>query len=344
MSSVSLNYLRFPQQVPLLPSIVNQSVGFFPFELSVFDALGNGYSLIYKVPFGGGSIVQVTSDTTNFNVAGNPVVSPDFSKVAYLKGTDSPATSSRLHVCDADGSNDLNLVASNSCFTPNWSPDGTKILFKRSGSIYTIQPDGTNLTTVTTRTNVVGGWFNRDGTKVAYYVDPANPTANEVWVVNADGTSDTKIVANAGTGGVIEIAWEAGADVLVYGKNGDLYKINYDGTGNTQISTGINSTMSFRSMGPSDTDLFVTDATGALWTLNRAPLAATGVSAVSPTVNPDKATQRGVPMVADGRVYTIVLASGTQNLISILPDGSDRRTEYIVVDPTVERIFLRNVP
>ncbi len=88
------------------------------------------------------------------------------------------------------------------CFNFRWSPDGTKILFASpGGKLWTIAPDGTNLTQVFKdpggRYAITPTW-SPDGSMIMFALDPtSNPFAhpvNGLYVILADGRDLTQVI------------------------------------------------------------------------------------------------------------------------------------------------------
>lgn len=71
-----------------------------------------------------------------------------------------------------------------------WSPDGTKIAFRRSGVLYVVNADGTGLANVTTASAEESGW-SPDGAKLLFV--GATTGDNEIYVTNANGTGVTNL-------------------------------------------------------------------------------------------------------------------------------------------------------
>jgi hypothetical protein len=81
---------------------------------------------------------------------------------------------------------------------PDWAPDGSKIVFSEWGSntVRTINPDGT------TETSITGGYepaWSPDGRQIAFARpnEPLSYAVNEIWVMESDGTNQTRLVQDS---------------------------------------------------------------------------------------------------------------------------------------------------
>ena len=113
-----------------------------------------------------------------------------------------------LWVVNVDGTDahQLDLGDVRPWWTARWSPDGSTIVFTEerlqpTGAIWTVNPDGTNLTKVFEDPE---GRFARapvwspDGSRIMFYLHPISDNfqhdANEIYVINADGSGPTLLI------------------------------------------------------------------------------------------------------------------------------------------------------
>ena len=137
---------------------------------------------------------------------GNPVWSPDGTKIAFVSNTDYLFS---LYVMNADGSN-AQLVTNKvlDVGEPAWSPDGRKIAFsagvrgsigmsKPSVDIYVINVDGSGLAKLTRDSGVNGSpTWSPDGKQIAFSSNRDVDGKAKIWVMDADG-SDQRILPNS---------------------------------------------------------------------------------------------------------------------------------------------------
>jgi Tol biopolymer transport system component len=157
-----------------------------------------------------------------------------------------------LYVINADGNGQARLTFPASIIGYQWSPDASKIAFARSpgpggtADIYMMNADGsgeTNLTQTPTSWETRPLW-SPDGSKIAFQSLAFNGT-EEIDVMNADGSGRLKLTSTA-TGSETVSSWSPdGSRILflvaiedVNGdiENVDIYVMNSDGTGRTQLT------------------------------------------------------------------------------------------------------------
>jgi hypothetical protein len=178
--------------------------------------------------------------------------SPDASKIVDASDhCEDDTCTGHLRRVSLDGSDNTDIhtdpVAS-PLRTPAWSPDGSKIAVTNgAGTLYTISPDGTGLTTVVSCPGCVydPNW-SPDGSKIAFW---RAAFRWEIWVMNADGTGQSRLTTGAfdtdptwspdGT----KIAFESDRDAPASCRGNaqescpaDIFVMNADGTGLTNIT------------------------------------------------------------------------------------------------------------
>lgn len=133
-----------------------------------------------------GSGLTVVTPTLERDVD-DPEWSPDGTRLTFSDSTD-------IYVVNVDGSGLVDLTADRAepgqADHPSWSPDGSKIAYRYLNSIKTIAPDGSGQATVVGNLGQV--WelsWSPDGTKIAFANDVGGPLQEELFLVNADGTS-----------------------------------------------------------------------------------------------------------------------------------------------------------
>jgi WD40 repeat protein len=82
-----------------------------------------------------------------------PAWSPDGKRIAYVTYDDPPGDAgTHIFVINADGTNRVRLTNDEAFdLDPEWSPDGSRIVFSRSGELFLIEADGTNLASLNSR-------------------------------------------------------------------------------------------------------------------------------------------------------------------------------------------------
>jgi Tol biopolymer transport system component len=212
------------------------------------DALNTNSAVnIWVVNADGSGAAPLTRITLNTGVVGvtptqEPAWSPDSRKVAFLSagaldGSDALNTSQTFNIwaanVDGSGTTPLTRLTSGAFQSyPVWSPDGTKIAFvgqrALDGSdapdptsalnLWVVNADGSSAAPLTRLANQGFAFYpawSPDGTRLAYGSDRAldgsdasNP-ADNVWVINADGTGARALsqLTVAATNFVLPMTW-----------------------------------------------------------------------------------------------------------------------------------------
>ena len=318
--------------------------------------------------------IEVTDKLVNTEDEPNNIrLSPNRQWLLWDANFPGPNSEGQIHVISSTAVGGTPLVVSaddpsgNWFLHPSWHPDSDQILFVRgvSGSfqgdvILTSRTNPTVETTIYSNPDPSGatGWgvfrpqFNRDGTKIAWMrhknAAPADGN-NGLYVADSDGSNLTQIDAMGGgaaSGYLFEgtqFAWGPN-DEIVYVRyvnntatGAQIYMINADGTGMTQLSTdGATSTQKCRlawgAWAPDDSYIVGVSNTsmsfGGSWDMWRWELDGSGGTWIDLGIHgPDGSSNfQNVYFHTDGRVYMIESDTGGR-LISTLPDGTDIRTD-----------------
>jgi Tol biopolymer transport system component len=118
-------------------------------------------------------------------------------------------------------------------FEPAWSPDGSKIAFRRGPDIYLMNPDGTGLVNWSNYGSTTNGGpsWSPDGTQIAF---GSRRVGNwEIYVMNADGTGLTRLTDDPASDFLP--AWSPDGSKIAFmtdrDGNEEIYVMNPDGTG-----------------------------------------------------------------------------------------------------------------
>lgn len=189
--------------------------------------------------------VNITNDPAE---DANPSVSPDGSKILF--SSDREGDIFHIYLVNVDGSG-LAKVTNDPAgdFSPRWSPDGKRIAFSRTGALYVMDSDGSNVRKVTEPEPeatappckagaFLGGW-SPDGERLTFYAASATRSQGQVCTVKIDG-SDLRVVVSEPPGWHVEPAWSPSGEWIVYrsirGENHEIYIVKPDGTSDTNLT------------------------------------------------------------------------------------------------------------
>jgi Tol biopolymer transport system component len=205
-------------------------------SIATASSVGGSWAIYLLDRFGKGRTKLVGRSTFD----GSPAWSPDGTKIAFRSVTSiSGSDYGRIFIINRDGTGLRQLTPTTPTDYgyedgPSWSPDGTRVVYGKSGALMVINADGTGLTSLG-----VAGWepaWSPDGTHVAYEtLAGVAPTA--IFVMDANGANARRVTPD---GGDQWPRWSPDGQHLVFQRpvTGifQLYMIGADGTGETKLS------------------------------------------------------------------------------------------------------------
>lgn len=203
---------------------------------------GGSYQKIYIMNADGSTPEMLREDTDNNLI--NPDISPDGTKIVYVKGLFGNA---QIWVMDADGSNATAIKTDGDNFGSVWSPDGKKIAFEDQDAwdISVMDADGSNeknLTQSSSYSESDPAW-SPDGNKIVYVKETNTFDGSKddnLAIINSDG-SDSKLLTQNDNYTDSNPSWSPDGSKIVFRRydQGTGYNficvINNDGSGLTKL-------------------------------------------------------------------------------------------------------------
>ena len=165
----------------------------------------SGYGL-WRINADGTGLRIVTTEAVGPNVDGPsdnlPQVSPDGRTIAFHRCfAAAPCVLATVNIAGG-GLRQLTDPSLNAGI-PNWSPDGSRIVFQAQGlgTIWAISPDGSGLTQLdtfeTAKSFSVNPSYSPDGSKIIFGHGPSTGS-RDLFTMNPDGTGVTQITRTPG--------------------------------------------------------------------------------------------------------------------------------------------------
>jgi len=188
----------------------------------------------------------VANGANGWVVQGHAEWSPDSSRIVMFAGN---AGGGLLFTTDANGGN-IKLVtttAQASDTDPSWSPDGSRITYAFNGDIWIVAATGGTPTQVSTDSLVdYDPYYSPDGSQIAWLT---NISAN-VWAIRAASPNGANLHDIINDGNInSKPAWSPDGSLVYFHRHSsdnaggffELWMINADGTGLTQLNAGTGS-------------------------------------------------------------------------------------------------------
>ena len=230
---------------------------------------------IYSINVDGSGLVKMTNDPGSDQ---NPAWSPDGTKIAFISTRSGTPDIYKIFVMNADGAGITRLTNEpRGAINPVWSPDGARIAFSsmKGGDfeIYIMNVDGSGVVNLSQSPNSRDRYpsWSPDGTRIAF-ISVGSDLGTFLRVSYADGSAAVNLVEV--TDGS-KISWSPGGDALTFARHPDLFLINADGSGLTQLTNDQEpdrspawspdgSRIAFSSGLGSDSDIYIIDLQSAV--------------------------------------------------------------------------------
>src|SRR6267142_1761568 len=168
----------------------------------VFTSNRDGSMQIYSMNSDGSGQTRLTYSGANDDY---PRWSPNGSKIVFQSDRDNPDTGYMdIYVMNSDGSGQTRLTSDpNDDGAAAWSPDGTKIVFQsfRNGvnyQVYVMNADGSGQVNISnTMANETQPAWSPDGAKIAFASDRDQAGFSSIYVMNANGSNQTRLTFSA---------------------------------------------------------------------------------------------------------------------------------------------------
>ena len=232
----------------------------------VFRSDRDGDFEIYVMDADGSNQTRLTDNPAADN---NPDWSPDGSKIAFSSDRNG---NNEIYVMDTDGTNQVNLTNnSGGDWGPSWSPDGSRISFHslRDGNreVYIMNADGSGQTNLSQDPgeDKYSSW---GGSKIVF--SSFNAGDNDIYIMDTEGVGRTNLTNNGI--GESNPFWSPDGTKIGFNRSSNIWKMNSDGTGETQLTSASNdlwaswspdgSKIAFSRVVGGKYDIFVMDADG----------------------------------------------------------------------------------
>jgi len=183
VSSSDVDQINVIQDVPAL------DLAYVTYRLS---ANQQPQSDIFIADDAGRHVSQLTHAAADLELNAQPVFRPDGKRLAFVSSRDDVDHNWNVFTMDLTGRNQINLTADGGVedTEPAWSPDGTRLAWRRDWNIWVMNADGSGKTQLTTGLTARTPQWSPDGQWINFIAFPPGETHYvDVYIVSAGGGS-----------------------------------------------------------------------------------------------------------------------------------------------------------
>ena len=200
-----------------------------------FGSNRNGCCDLFMMDVDGNNQTNLTNDTefySNYRFS----LSPDGSVIVYTWNVET----TKLHV--GIGSININdntqtQLSNDGGHSPQFSPDGSKIVFVKDSEIYIMNSDGSNHINLTDDNPIDNSQdeepqFSPDGSKILFISYHRIDNRWGIYIMDSDGNNQTRLTFNEG----LHPQFSPDGSKIVYVSDGRIYIMNVDGSNQTKLT------------------------------------------------------------------------------------------------------------